>query len=94
MNFLKLQEYTMIYYIVINLYAFISMYIDKKRAIKNKWRIPEKTLFLIGILGGVFGIYAGMKWIRHKVRHKLFSLGVPIMIIFYSLLFNYLFILV
>lgn len=84
----------MIYYIFINLYAVTLMYIDKKRAVKNQWRISEKRLFLIGVFGGPFGIYAGMKLFCHKTKHKIFSLGIPIIMIFHISLFSYLFIFV
>ncbi len=57
------------------------MYLDKQKAKKNKWRIPEKALFIIALLLGGIGIYLGMYKFRHKTRHLIFTVGVPICII-------------
>ncbi len=53
------------------------MGIDKSRAIRHKWRIPEKTLFGICILGGGIGSWLGMYTFRHKTRHWYFVIGIP-----------------
>ena len=66
-----------IYTIIINIIGFFSMLIDKRRAIKNKRRIPEKTLFLIAIIGGSVGSIAGMRLFRHKTKHWYFAYGMP-----------------
>lgn len=66
-----------IYAVIINIIGFFSMLIDKRRAIKNKWRIPEKTLFLITIIGGSVGSIAGMRLFRHKTKHWYFAYGMP-----------------
>ena len=60
------------YYLLMNLILYIAMVIDKKRAIKNKWRIPEKTLFLLAALGGGLGGFIGMFTQRHKTKHLSF----------------------
>lgn len=66
-----------IYTIIINIIGFFSMLIDKRSAIKNKWRIPEKNLFLIAIIGGSVGSIAGMRLFRHKTKHWYFAYGMP-----------------
>ena len=66
-----------IYTIIINIIGFFSMLIDKRRAIKNKWRIPEKNLFLIAIIGGSVGSIAGMRLFRHQTKHWYFAYGMP-----------------
>ena len=53
------------------------MYTDKGRAIKHKWRIPEKTLFLLAIIGGSIGSNLGMYTFRHKTKHWYFVWGIP-----------------
>ena len=68
------------YLLLINAAAFVLMLSDKQKARKNKWRIPESTLFLFAALGGSLGIYAGMYAFRHKTRHKKFTVGVPILL--------------
>lgn len=62
---------------VINLVAFALMGIDKRRAIKDRWRIPEKVLFLWAFIGGAWGAWAGMKAFRHKTRKPIFRFGIP-----------------
>ena len=69
------------YVIIINIIGLLSMLIDKYRAIKNKWRIPEKTLFLIAILGGSIGSNIGMRLFRHKTKHWYFVFGMPAILI-------------
>lgn len=70
-----------VYMIAINLAGLLSMYIDKKRAVHKKWRIPEKTLFLVAILGGSAGSIAGMHLFRHKTKHWYFVIGMPLILI-------------
>ncbi len=76
-----LQIILIAYGLIINLSGLLSMYIDKRRAIKNKWRIPEKTLFLLAIAGGSIGSIAGMHLFRHKTKHWYFKYGMPVILI-------------
>lgn len=55
--------------------------LDKYRAVRHKWRIPEKVLFILAFLGGATAEYAVMKMIRHKTQHKSFMIGLPLIII-------------
>lgn len=57
------------------------MGIDKRRAKKKQWRVKEKTLFLIAILGGSIGSILGMYTFHHKTKHKNFVLGLPIILV-------------
>ena len=66
---------------VINLAAFLAMGIDKFRASRQKWRIPEKTLFLLAAIGGSLGGICGIYVFRHKTLHKKFTLGFPAILI-------------
>lgn len=70
-----------VYLIIINLTGFIMMGIDKKRAVRNDWRIKEKTLFIIAIMGGSPGVLLGMNKFRHKTKHKSFVYGIPAILI-------------
>lgn len=65
------------YLIVINLIGFCAMGMDKRRAVRHKWRIKEKTLFLIAVVCGSAGIWLGMYAFRHKTKHWYFVVGVP-----------------
>lgn len=62
---------------VTNFLAFWMMGEDKRRAKNKKQRIPEKTLFVIAALGGSIGAMAGMWAFRHKTRHRIFTWGMP-----------------
>ena len=57
------------------------MYIDKRKAINNAYRIPEKNLFFICIIGGSLGLLIGMYKFHHKTKHNKFVYGVPILLI-------------
>lgn len=70
-----------IYFILINIIGFLIMYIDKQKAKKGKWRIPEKTLFIITALGGGIGTIAGMCTFRHKTQKVAFVVGFPVITI-------------
>lgn len=69
-----------IYLILINAIALILMLVDKHKARKNLWRIPEATLMAAAVLGGSVGALAGMYLFRHKTRHLKFTLGVPLIL--------------
>ncbi|MGN0349908.1 MAG: DUF1294 domain-containing protein [Roseburia sp.] len=74
-----------IYLILMNLWGFLLMGIDKRRAKQRAWRIPEKMLLGSGLLGGCLGAWAGMYFFRHKTRHWYFVVGMPGMIAFWAL---------
>jgi uncharacterized membrane protein YsdA (DUF1294 family) len=73
--------YLAIYILIINIIGFIMMYIDKEKAKKDKYRISEKTFFVISLLLGAIGTYIGMYKFRHKTKHNLFTIGIPVMIV-------------
>ena len=65
------------YLLVINLAAFIVFGADKRRAKRQQWRVPERTLFLLALLGGSLGAVCGMCVFRHKTKHWYFRWGLP-----------------
>ena len=67
--------------LVMNLLAFALMGIDKAKAKKGAWRIPEKTLFLATALFGGLGGTLGMTCFRHKTKHWYFELGFPALLV-------------
>ena len=67
-----------IYLSAVGFFGLILMGIDKHRAKRHQWRIPEKTLFLVAALGGSPGVWAGMYLFRHKTKHLSFVLGIPL----------------
>ncbi|WP_117170529.1 DUF1294 domain-containing protein [Paraliobacillus sediminis] len=74
------MKYIIIYVFLVNLIAFILMGLDKRKAKKGKWRIPEKTLWFSAVMGGAFGSLLGMQLFRHKTKHKAFTIGMPLVI--------------
>ena len=75
-----------IYIVVITLVGFLIMGIDKRRAIKERWRIPERTLFIVAAIGGSLGCIAGMLTFHHKTKKWYFMLGMPLILIIQLLL--------
>ncbi len=71
------MKYFLLYLLLINAAAFVLMLVDKVKAKKNRWRIPERTLMLSAALGGSAGALLGMYTFRHKTKHIKFTLGVP-----------------
>ena len=78
-----------IYFIVINLCAFLLYGIDKWKAKRSKWRIQEATLLGLAVIGGSVGAWLGMKVWHHKTMHKKFQYGVPAILILQLLLLGY-----
>lgn len=83
--------YLAIYIAFINLAAFFTIFYDKKMAINSRWRIAEKQIFLICLLGGSVGTYVAMNIFRHKTKKKKFKIGVPILIIINMVAFYYMY---
>ncbi len=79
-------RFLLIYLVIINIAAYALMGIDKRRAVRHAWRIPEKTLFLSAVLGGSVGAIAGMRRFRHKTKHWYFQYGMPAILILQILL--------
>lgn len=75
------MKYFLLYLLLINAVAFMLMLVDKRKAIKNRWRIPERTLMLSAAFGGSIGALCGMYTFRHKTKHLKFVLGVPAILI-------------
>ena len=84
------MKYLLIYLLLINLIGFFAMFLDKQKAKKGKWRIPEKTLFLFALLGGSLGTTLGMNTFRHKTKHWYFKFGMPLILILQIALIIYL----
>ena len=66
-----------VYLLLANVIAFAMYGIDKRKAMKDQWRIPEKTLLLAALIGGSFGAFVGIQIFHHKTKHWKFILGVP-----------------
>lgn len=69
------------YLAVINFTTWVTYGLDKGRAKSGKWRIPERTLLLLALIGGSLGALAGMIMFRHKTRKAKFVISVPVMFV-------------
>ena len=85
-----IQNLIELYLIIVNDAGFILMLRDKRAAKKSAWRTPEAVLMNTALFGGCFGVYAGMMLFRHKTKHPKFSIGVPLIIVLYIMLFVFL----
>jgi uncharacterized membrane protein YsdA (DUF1294 family) len=74
------MDLLIIYLLIINAAGWLLMLIDKEKARRNAWRIPERVLFGVGLCGGSLGCFMGMRMFRHKTKHLKFSLGLPVMV--------------
>ena len=68
------------YLLIINALSFLFMLIDKRKAVKKAWRIPEATLLGIASIGGSLGAVLAMRLFRHKTLHPKFAIGLPVLL--------------
>lgn len=80
----------LLYLLSVNIVGVAFMGIDKSRARKGAWRISEKVLFGISLLGGSIGTWAGMYMFRHKTKHWYFVIGMPFIFVLQIVLVVYL----
>ena len=78
---MEMHKVAFLYVIIMNIIGDMMMGIDKSRAKRHAWRIPERTLFLISLLGGSVGSLAGMYLFRHKTKHMKFVIGMPLILL-------------
>ena len=77
------------YLLIVNAVTFLVFGIDKKRAKKEQWRVPERTLLLLALAGGSVGALAGMYTFRHKTRQIKFSVGIPVIFILQIFIYKF-----
>ena len=76
-----MEKYIIFYYVLINAAAFLLFAADKRRAVRQKWRIPERTLLLSAFLGGGAGALLAMQICHHKTKKKRFTILVPLFLL-------------
>lgn len=76
-----MTQLILLYLLIINAVGFLLMLVDKLKAKKNLWRIPEATLMTAAALGGSIGCLIGMYTVRHKTKHLKFTLGIPLILV-------------
>ena len=86
------MRYFIYYLIIINIAAFIITFADKRKAVKNKYRISEKALFVLSVIGGSMGAFTAMLLFRHKTKKWYFIYGIPFIIIIQIIIVCYIYI--
>lgn len=75
-----------VYMLIMSIVGFVTMGVDKRKAINRGWRIPERTLILIAFIGGALGSFLGMHLFRHKTKHMKFIILIPLALLMNILL--------
>lgn len=76
-----LYQILLVYLLLVNAAGFLLMLVDKIKAKRNLWRIPESTLMGVAAIGGSIGAIAGMNLFRHKTKHAKFYIGLPVILV-------------
>ena len=87
---MKLYEIVLYYLLTINIFTMYTFFLDKSKAKNHKWRVKERTLFLLSIMGGSLGALLGMKLFKHKTKHWYFKYGIPAILVIQIALMIYL----
>ncbi len=75
------MKWLLLYLVLVNAAGCFLFWLDKFKAVRQKWRIPESRLLLVAVLGGGIGCLAGMFLFHHKTRHKKFTIGIPVILV-------------
>ena len=76
-----LYQILLVYLLLVNAAGFLLMLVDKIKAKRNLWRIPEATLMGVAVIGGSIGAIVGMNLFRHKTKHAKFYIGLPVILV-------------
>jgi uncharacterized membrane protein YsdA (DUF1294 family) len=76
-----MQNFIIIALLILNIFGFVLVSLDKYKAKNRLWRIPERSFFILSILGGGIGIYIGLFLFNHKTRHWYFMVIIPLIIL-------------
>lgn len=80
MQLLEFSHILLIYLVTVNIFTFILMWWDKRKAKKKEWRIAEATLLLLSFIGGAMGLFVGMFKFRHKTLKRSFRAVISLIV--------------
>lgn len=80
------MKYLILYLVLLNIITFLTYGYDKWKAVRNAWRISEKTLFLMAFAGGSVGALLGMYLFHHKTKHASFLILIPLFLLIHIVL--------
>ncbi len=86
-----LELIILVYLIIINILAFLLYGIDKRKAVRKKWRIPESWLIMLAVIGGPLGAFLGMQVFHHKTKKMKFCVTVPFFLLIWITIVVFLF---
>jgi uncharacterized membrane protein YsdA (DUF1294 family) len=86
---MDIQPVFLFYLLGINILTFVLMGTDKQKARKGVWRISERTFWIYSIAGGAAGSLIGMYTFRHKTKHRIFTIGMPLIIACQLIVFTF-----
>lgn len=84
-----MQTGLIVWFIFINVVAYLVMSDDKRRAQQRRDRTPERTLFLLAFIGGATGVWLAMYRKRHKTKHASFTIGIPLLVFLNAVMYGY-----
>ena len=76
-----LKTILLVYLVLVNAAGLLFMFVDKQKAQRGQWRIPEATFMLTAAIGGSVGSLLGMYLFHHKTRHSKFTVGIPLILV-------------
>jgi hypothetical protein len=79
------------FFLIVNLLSYFLVGYDKYKAKRKGWRVAEKNLFAMALIGGAIGIFWGIRIFRHKTKHASFLYGIPFLVLVNLLIYIYLF---
>jgi len=91
MNNTPISSIIVFYLVIINVLTFLFYGIDKWKAKRSRWRIPESVLLGMAAIGGSVGAWLGMRVWHHKTQHKKFRYGVPVILLVQIVLLAWIF---
>lgn len=77
----KIMNKIIIGILLLNLITMIVYGVDKQKAIRGSWRVPEKTLIGLAVFGGSIGAFIGMHLFHHKTKKPKFYIGIPVILV-------------
>lgn len=86
-----MQNFIVVILAILNIFGFVLVSLDKYKAKNKLWRIPERSFFLLSILGGSIGVYVGLFFFNHKTRNWYFMAVIPLIILAQIVFIYYLF---
>lgn len=67
-----IPAWLIVLYSSLSIFTFVVFAIDKRAAIKDKWRVEEFSLYFFSVLGGWPGALLAQQLLHHKNKKRSF----------------------